>query len=86
MTITIYVNWECQEIYPTEEELVNGYIEHNCEEKEFRWYLDNSYSSDEIFAFTEHEKEEIKKSYKEYLLRSARDWADHNKMKQKIEI
>lgn len=86
MTITLYVNWSFQEIYRTDEELINGYIEYACEEEDFRRWLDENYTSDEIFAFTEHEKEEAKMSYQEELLKSARYWAYDNNMTQEINI
>ena len=86
MTITLYINWECQEIYKTEEELVEGYLEYACVKDDFRDWLDNNYSSDEIFAFTEYEKEDVKMSYQEELLKSAQYWAEGNNMIQEIEV
>ena len=86
MTITLYVNWECHEIYKTEEELVEGYLEYACAKDDFSDWLDNNYSSDEIFAFTEYEKEEVKMSYNEDVLKSAQFWAAGNNMIQVIKI
>lgn len=86
MTVTLYVNWEQQEIYQNEEELVDGYIGYGCDEDDFRHWLDDNYSSDEIFAMTQSQKEEAENSYREHLLHSARYWAYDQNMKQEINI
>lgn len=86
MTIKVYINWEEQEIYQNEKELIDGYIEYYCDEDDFRSWLDENFTSDIIFAFTEHEKEAAKMSYQEYLLKSAQSWAHDNNMEQEINI
>lgn len=86
MTVTLYVDWIDRELYRNDEELVNGYIEYCDEDESFRSWLDANYNSDEIFAFTEYEKEEAKTSFNEYLLRSAKNWAYDNGMVYEIEI
>lgn len=86
MTITLYVNWENQEIYQNEEEIIDGYIEQCCDDDHFRCWLDDEYASDEIFAMTQSQKEEVEKSYREYLLQSARNWAYDNNMELTIKI
>lgn len=86
MTITLYVNWEYQEIYRDEEELINGYIDQCCDDDHFKCWLDDEYASDEIFDMTQSRKEEVKESYREYLLLSARNWAYNNNMEQEINI
>lgn len=86
MTITFYANWEEQEIYQNDKELIDGYIEHYCDENAFRDWLDENYNSDIIFAFTENKKEEVKIAFQEYLLQAARNWARDNSMEQEINI
>lgn len=86
MTIKIYVNWEEQEIYRNENELIEGYKEHECPEDDFRDFLDNNYTSDEIFSFSEYQRMEVEELYNIYLLNSAHDWVYRNNMEQDIEI
>lgn len=86
MTITLYVDWDYQEIYKNDDELVNGYIEHYCADDRFRCWLDDEYTSDEIFAMTQSQKEEAEKSYRNYLIQCAREWAYDNNMEQEVEI
>lgn len=86
MTITFYVNWAEQEIYKNDEELLKGYLEYCCDEDDFREWLNENYNSDEIFAFEDFQKEEVKKSYQEYLIQSAQNWVYDNGMEQEINI
>lgn len=86
MTVTFYVNWDYQEIYQNEEELVDGYIGQCCDDDHFRCWLDDEYTSDEIFAMTQSQKEVVNESYREYLLQSARNWAYNHNMEQEIKV
>lgn len=87
MIITIYVNWDNQEIYANEQELVKGYLSwHGGEDDHFRDYLDENYESNFLFRADEKEKEAILKRYNEDLVENAKDWADYNGMINTIEI
>lgn len=87
MTITLYVNWEAQELYKNEKELVEGYLDfHGGATAHFNDFLCESYEADTLFYATEEKKKNILKEYNTIVLENAKDWAKISNMEQKIEI
>lgn len=87
MTITLYVNWEAQELYKNEKELVEGYFSwHGGEDACFNEYLSEVYELDTLFYATEGKKKEILEKYKADMLENAKDWAIDFDMITTIEV
>ena len=87
MTITVYINWDAQEIYKNEEELMEGYLNyHGGKDEHFNEYLNEMYEASTLFHATEDKKENILKQYNESVLEGAKDWAIDYDMIYTIEI
>lgn len=88
MTITFYVNWDAQEIYRNEEELLDGYLRNYAWGKDmhFNEYLAENYEADTLFYATEEKKKEILERYNKEVLENAKDWAIELDMINTIEI
>ena len=87
MTITLYVNWDSQELYKNEKELVEGYLDyHGGKEMHFNEYLGEAYEPDTLFYATEEKKKEILERYSADVLENAKDWAINCDMLNTIEI
>ena len=87
MTITFYVNWDVQEIYRDEEELIEGYLDyHGGKDDNFNEYLNEAYDSTTLFYATDTKKKEILEKYDVVTLENAKDWAINYDMIYTIEI
>ena len=87
MTITLYVNWEAQELYKNEKELVAGYFDyHGGKDACFNEYLGEAYEPDTLFYATEGKKKEILEKYNAVMLENAKDWATDYDMITTIEV
>lgn len=87
MTITLYVNWEAQELYKNEKELVERYLDfHGGATAHFNDFLCEAYEADTLFYATEEKKKNILEEYNTTVLENAKDWASYNNMEQEINI
>lgn len=87
MTITLYVNWEAQELYKNEKELVEGYLDfHGGATAHFNDFLCESYEADTLFYATEEKKKNILEEYNAIVLENAKDWATDYDMITTIEV
>lgn len=62
MNTRIYIDWEEGEVYFSLEEVANSLVFYN-HDFSFRAYLDNNYTSEEIYNMTKKEKDEAKQEY-----------------------
>lgn len=87
MTIKIYINWDAQEIYKNENELMRAYLDyHGGGAMHFNEFLSEMYEPDTLFYATEEKKKDILKQYNESVLEGAKDWAIDLDMLNTIEI
>lgn len=87
MIITLYINWEAQEIYKNDDALVEGYLDyHGGKEMHFNEYLGEAYEPDTLFYATEEKKKDILEHYKAVILENAKDWAKDWDMLTPVEI
>lgn len=69
----IYIYWEAQE-YFTSFEGVQDYYKQNYDCTTFNDFLTDHYDSEDIFNFTEDERESVIKDYREWLADEVEDW------------
>ena len=75
MTKKIYIDWENQEYHTSIEDVRDSFERcYNC--TEFGDFLDQHYSSEAIFNFTEEERAEALEDYNSVLNKEMEDWID----------
>lgn len=62
----IYIDWEKQAIYTVEEELIED-LKNDCYLVSFDQWLENQFSIEDVFEFSERKKKEIKEEYEKSL-------------------
>lgn len=73
----IYINYEAHEFYTSYEEVFEYFK--NCENGYFlEDYLEETYSLETIFDFSEEEKEKVRENYTEIIKSYCDEWIEDN--------
>jgi hypothetical protein len=76
MTNRIYINYDAQEYYISEDELYNAFEEYkSCEP--FEEWLNDKYTASDIFNMNEEELQELEGKYDNFYDSAVKEWAEY---------